>query len=425
MQILDLTFELYCKNVFIMYIINMSTRKTIQINPELFKISGQKTKKKKEKKEMSISPLVSPNNIKNKLLKRIKEHKQNEQSPKNKINFNPAMSISTTKPKQSVEESDNTYSDEFNSALNYLSDISKQKKVQGAKMRTLQNKTLKNMNASNLNRNAAVSLDLPIELQEPIITPQTNETFNVNYKIVDNVPYGCLKNGKKQTYREWKSINEIQNDSMIRPPTPPKKNESNNVFLSGATPIPTLETTPIGLTRAQKLEQIKNKLRMVQDDDPNTNATSKNISDFKKFRDNAILYPGADDLHDIMPLEDTSDSIAEIIEQSNTKVEAPKKILKRTIKRKFTLGKSDKLRKVSILIKDKQTRKNIIETQSNLKKTSISDVKKYLRQHGIIKAGSTCPNDILRKTFESVMLTGDVTNTNKDTLMHNLLYGNS
>jgi len=55
----------------------MSTKKTIQINPELFKIPG-KTKKNREKKELSIAPILNPNNLKNKLLKRIKEHKQTE-----------------------------------------------------------------------------------------------------------------------------------------------------------------------------------------------------------------------------------------------------------------------------------------------------------------------------------------------------------
>lgn len=101
--------------------------------------------------------------------------------------------------------------------------------------------------------------------------------------------------------------------------------------------------------------------------------------------------------------------------------ENPKQYLKKTIKRKFNLGKSDKLRKVGVLIKDKQTRKNIINTQKELKKTNITDVRKYLRQHGIIKVGSTCPADILRKTFESAMLCGDVVNTNKETLLHNFL----
>jgi uncharacterized membrane-anchored protein len=85
------------------------------------------------------------------------------------------------------------------------------------------------------------------------------------------------------------------------------------------------------------------------------------------------------------------------------------------------LGKSDKLRKVAVLLKDKQTRKNVIDVQHELKKTSMTDVRKYLRQHGIIKIGSTAPNEMLRKTFETAMLAGEITNVNKDTLLHNFM----
>jgi hypothetical protein len=124
--------------------------------------------------------------------------------------------------------------------------------------------------------------------------------------------------------------------------------------------------------------------------------------------------------------DNETNNIDELIKEREKKIETmnPKQYLKKTVKRKFTLGKSDKLRRISVLIKDRQTRKNIINTQKELKKTDITDVRRYLRQHGIIKVGTTCPADILRKTFESALLAGEVTNTNKETLLHNFLSAN-
>ena len=74
---------------------------------------------------------------------------------------------------------------------------------------------------------------------------------------------------------------------------------------------------------------------------------------------------------------------------------------------------------MSVLIKDKYTRKKILNAQKDLKRKNINDVKTYLREHNLIKTGSNAPNDVLRKLYESAMLSGEITNSNSDTLLHN------
>jgi hypothetical protein len=405
----------------------MSTKKTIQINPELFKLSGNKTKKR-EPKVLDMKPVISPNNLKNKLLNRIKEHKTKEL---------------TNKPQ--TEKKQETYTDEFYGAINYLSDLTKKQKQQTS----LNNKTLKNysninantnVNANtnatsntnaniyaNINSQPFVSLDLPSELLEPN-KPLSQEVFNVNYKPDADVPYGCLKNGKKKTYRQWKEINQPPPDlpDVVRPPTPPKKNV--NMFLEGGTPIHNTQTinnttSMTNLSREQRLEQIKHKLKMIQEHENSTK--SKGLDALNKI-ETEMKKPEhvLEDLTDFEAKTSSMPNIEELISQREEKIETetPKNYLKKTIRRKFTLGKMKNMRTVAVLIKDKQTRKNIINTQKELKKTNMTDVRKYLRQHGIIKVGSTCPPDILRKTFEAAMLAGEVTNTNKETLIHNFLH---
>jgi hypothetical protein len=101
----------------------MSTKKTIQINPELFKMGGNKTRKVREKKDMVINPIISPNNLKNKFLRQINEHKKKEI---NDINNNIKNNGKNNRKATNTLAGDN-FSDEFHGALNYLSELTKNK----------------------------------------------------------------------------------------------------------------------------------------------------------------------------------------------------------------------------------------------------------------------------------------------------------
>jgi hypothetical protein len=420
-----------------------NTKKTIQINPELFKLPGSaKTRKNREKKELEITPIISPNNLKNKLLKRIKDHKARETS----IHTNIGSSSKSKGGNKNTSLESNTYADEFYSAMNYLSDLSKKQKrdVEREKYRAnLNNRTVKNYSSITAPTTITnISLDLPPELQEPpasYFTPDSSPSLALNtFKSLDNdIPYGCLKNGTKPTYRDWVKTRKNYDfpELSARPPTPPKK----NTFLEGATPIAPITsilTKPSPtLSREQRLEQIKQKLKKIQEQEINANPEASKLNENLKMLEAItpesekkielpviadIEMPFIADIDDMKvdPKFDVSNVIKEIKEKEEG---VPKQYLKRTIRRKFTLGKSDKLRKVAVLLKDKQTRKNVIDVQQELKKTSMKDVRKYLRQHGIIKIGSTAPNEMLRKTFETAMLAGEITNINKDTMLHNFM----
>jgi len=384
-------------------------KKTIQINPELFKIS-KKTRKNTEKKDLGlmVKPIISSNTLKNKLLNRIREHKIQEFK-----DIKEKEKVKAKAKKDIVPIIDDSIStDEFDGAINFLSKLKRNK--QKEKEQLIHNKTLKSISNSfnSSNSNALdILLDLPEELELEKVKSNSFE-FDTNksdtnksdtsdvFLINHDVPYGCLKNGKKTTYREWKKINqEIELPDIIRPPTPPKKS---------------LEA------REAKLEQIKLKLKKQQEQD---NPKLKHlIDDFKSFEDK-LTYK----LDDLDSKDDSKDDFGYKVDDEDDDelfkdTDSQKKYIKKTIKRTFTLGKNEKLRKISILVKNKQTRKNIINTQKELKKININDVKKYLRQHGIAKIGSTCPNDILRKTFECSLLSGEINNTNKDVLLHNYLH---
>jgi len=440
-------------------------KKTIQINPELFKIPGTGSKTRKNRgenqKELTLTPVVSPSTLKNKLLRRIKEHKLKE--------INSKLDLDKVKRSSSPpsHQTGGDYSDEFNDAMSYLSELSKKTKRDVEKQKYLNNKTMKNYSPMHqtgmhspsmemeIGGNPYVSLDLPPELQEPqrnYFVPEPNSGIvNLKYSPDNDVPYGCLKGGIKPSYRSWTSQTRKNYDAyespasqepevLVRPPTPPKQRDTS--VLNGSQQghyISSLHKQPMSnpmpnvtpsLSREQRLANIKQKLQKLQMQEVVTNKANENpeIKNMQTTMD--VIAPLVKNYErELEELEDLDEeniaNVPDILkysaEKEKEKKNASRKYIKRTIRRKFTLGKSLKSGKVSILLKDKKTRKNVIEAQKQLKKTSINDVRKYLRQHGIIKVGSTAPADVLRKTFESAMLAGEVTNINKDTLLHNFL----
>ena len=373
------------------------SNKTISINPGLFSVGGSKTKKNRDKKQLpSVKPLISPSVLKNKLLKRIKEHKQRE--TENLENNKRTLTVPQEKNEKINEIS--SYSDEFSDSINYLQTLSNQKKINNEKINyekqkqkrreELERKTIKNFQPINNSiSQQIVNVDLPEELRQPLINVNTENFISNNnpLRINDPVPYGVLKGGIKPTYRDW---NKTQRNNVVL-------NPNSALIIEGS--MFNKEKSE----RENRLNNLREKLKF------------KHLEETNKINDDIMMTQNLIQ----KPIVQNIPEIRETNTVNNEEIIAIKKITTKTIKRKYTLGRSKIKKSVSVLIKDRGTRKKILNAQKELKRKPINDVKIYLREHNLIKIGSNAPNDVIRKLYESAMLAGEITNSNAETLLHN------
>jgi len=397
----------------------MSNHKTIKINPELFSLTKQKkTKQDAGEAKTKKNTTFKPNNIKNKLLERIKAHKNKE------------ANLGTHTSSSASSSDFEAQSDEFNDSMAYLSSLAKQSKETTNRDAYVQNtqtamsggksKTLKNYSNPSLH----VELELPDGLKEspmvfyaPIPTndpPITLTPPNANYLVDNKVPYGCLKGGVKPTFKAW-------NKTQRQQPSLDQHHPSLNINTSslGGSSNTTLRET--------KMKELKDKMRRKQQSlefaqpaptqvpTPTPTQVSTPEPEQKISMDQEVP---------VMIMTETAPSnqtpLTDANATQNVQTSSPKRI-KKTIRRTYTLGKSKIHKKVGVLIKDKNTRKRVLNAQRDIKRHGINDIKQYLRTHGLIKTGSSAPNDIIRKIYESAMLSGEVTNQDKDILLQNFL----
>jgi hypothetical protein len=91
--------------------------------------------------------------------------------------------------------------------------------------------------------------------------------------------------------------------------------------------------------------------------------------------------------------------------------------IRKTLKKKFRVGKHDNV--VGVLLKNKEAQRHIQKQHLTLKQKSIGDIKKHLYDKNLLKIGSNAPPDVLRRLYEDSILTGDVKNTSSTVLLHN------
>ena len=188
-------------------------------------------------------------------------------------------------------------------------------------------------------------------------------------KLLDDAPYGCLKNGKKPTFRAYNKT--IKHNIRI--------NDDNN------------------------------------DDNPQTERQTK----LKELQDKHKRQSFLNGEHTNSSLHDETNNDKSHSKHSHMSRTKIRKHLRKTITKKFKLGKQGNV--VGVLIKNNDTRKNIQREHGLLKNKKLSEIKKYLVEKNLIKIGSMAPPNIVRKIYEDAMLTGEIENVGKGVILHNFL----
>jgi len=356
------------------------TKKIIEFNPAFLGAGG--SSKTKKNRAPRVAPLISPNVLRNRLLKRIKEHKKKELSLSGgKVSENTINSSILA----NAEERNNNLN-EFDDSFTFLEDLAKKKQqTSNILNKSIKHRPLFNKHPPQTN----IQLDLPDELKPEttftvsppsVLFPTTSVSNNSGNG--DNVPYGILKGGNKPTFRDW------------------------NKTRKNLEPIASIGAGIPENSHNQKLKDLQLKL----------NAKSA-----------PTLPPPQINSPVIIPqIQPPKAPLVVSGGKPQVKSNPPgKKLLKRTIRRKYTLGKSKLKKSVSILLKDRETRKNVLVAHRALKTVPLSDINVYLKKQNLIKIGSAAPADVVRQIYESALLAGEITNVNKDVLLHNFIKGES
>lgn len=95
---------------------------------------------------------------------------------------------------------------------------------------------------------------------------------------------------------------------------------------------------------------------------------------------------------------------------------------RKTVKRTYKVGKSPNVSKVAVLISNKTIRNNIMDKTQMMKMKTIEEMKRFLIKKGFIRVGTSAPNDVIRKMYETANLVcGEIENHNADNLLFNYM----
>jgi hypothetical protein len=342
-----------------------SNIRLVKYNEELFKIPSKTQKRKKPDKPIKIKSEKKTSNksIRNNVLKEIRKHQEQKYSE-------------LLEDKIKVTNLADKFEDNFKDSIEFMEKIAKKHKE------TKLNETIKNHNASVENSFCATNDTnlIPVNIDEPgenmlVPTPVTAPRPVSSYVAQKPAPapiFGCLKNGSLPTYRSY-------HNKTVKAPVASAPVASAPV---ASAPVASAPEAPPQQVVAERIKSPTELLLIEKLKQKEIEAKTKNlVKKQKKY----------------------------------------KKLLRRT----YRVGRDKYRPQVGVLLPNKTIRTNVTTKSYLLKQTPIDEIRKTLVKKGFIKAGSSAPNDVLRKIYESIQLIdGDVNNHNPDYLLHNFFNEN-
>ena len=368
-----------------------SEKRTIKINPELFKVPDKNTsRKKRENSEFKIK--VKPERqMKNKSLRRsvLKMIREKQQEEYKKLFSN---DVKNQNEKKSNEI--NHFNKDFENSLEYFNSLVEKERENE---KEIKNNTLKRYSENVIHTNPVdnyVDNELPDVFN--VITPNDNPPIHINQQprnplLLQTPKYGCLKNGSLPTYRSYyNSTRRLQEPIVSSNNIQGGVNINSLPITSNVASVPVSTPTPLINTSLNTNSFVKNSYQ--------NNEIKKDLSEkVQKFQKGGENHQG---------------------NKKYLKYLKRRKIYKRTYK----IGRSKTKPQISVLVSNKTIRNRITTEAHLLKQTPIHEVRQYLVKKGFIKVGSLTPNDVLRKMYESVsLICGEVQNHNPENLLYNFM----
>lgn len=356
-------------------------KRVLSINPTDFNFSNNTTKKKKEPTESKlkiksnmVKPKQKPDTLrKQSILKLIRRQQQLRYDKMfiNKPKENIVVDTPVTHLTSTNTNVNNDFESDFDKAKEYMMKLSEEQKNK-ITTRPL-NSTLK---------------------QHPTLHTINNVNSNEHLHQPNNhiVPeFGCLKNGNLPTFRN--------RTATTRPLI--HIGETTNINNTAPIAIANASITPVSNSSTGNTNILSGTQPMSNASQPNNVISNAYKTSLNRAVD---LKMNTAHLHKPIP---------------------KRKYQKKTLKRRYHVGKSSKKPVVSVLISNKTIRNNITTKSHLMKQTPIRDVKRYLIKQGFIKVGSITPNDILRTMYEtSQLICGEIQNHNQENLLFNFLNNN-